>query len=156
MSLVCNNCGRDAKGLDFYELYDRRDADSKAARDNDFDICKCNSCGSVAPLHKLANALCACGGCVQKTSRVALEAALDKLPNKCSKTQVGGNHYTRLAVQPWDAMKAWMTKAQFVGYLRGNVVKYIARDKNGIEDLKKARHYLDKLIEELEDASGSS
>lgn len=68
-----------------------------------------------------------------------------------SKTQIGGNHYTSKAVQPWEAMQAWMTQEEFTGFLRGNVIKYIARcnEKGGIEDLKKARHYLDKLIETL-------
>ncbi len=63
--------------------------------------------------------------------------------------QIGGSHYQK-TIQPWDAMKAWMTPEQFKGFLRGNVIKYIARcdDKNGLEDLQKARHYLDKLIEE--------
>lgn len=64
-------------------------------------------------------------------------------------TQVGGDHYASKAVQPWEAMEAWMTHEQFSGFLRGNAIKYLARcdDKGGIEDLKKARHYLDKLIE---------
>ena len=62
--------------------------------------------------------------------------------------QEGGNHYITLSVQPWDALAAWMSKEAFNGFLRGNVIKYIARDKGGVEDLKKARHYLDKLIEE--------
>lgn len=68
-----------------------------------------------------------------------------------NKTQVGGNHYTSKTVQPWAAMQAWMTHEEFAGFLRGNVIKYIARcnEKGGIEDLKKARHYLDKLIETL-------
>lgn len=63
--------------------------------------------------------------------------------------QEGGKHYTAKAVQPWAAMEAWMTKEQFCGFLRGNAIKYLARcdDKGGVEDLKKARHYLDKLIE---------
>lgn len=62
--------------------------------------------------------------------------------------QVGGEHYKSKAIQPWDAMEAWMSQDQFNGFLRGNVVKYLARceDKDGIQDLKKARHYLDKLI----------
>ena len=65
--------------------------------------------------------------------------------------QVGGHHYAAKAVQPWDAMRAWMTPEQFEGYLRGNVIKYIARypDKNGIEDVKKAQHYMEKLLEVL-------
>lgn len=67
-------------------------------------------------------------------------------------TQIGGTHYTIKAVQPWHAMEAWMTREQFIGFLRGNAIKYLARcdDKGGVEDLKKARHYLDKLIEFIE------
>ena len=67
-------------------------------------------------------------------------------------TQIGGNHYASKAIQPWDAMQAWMSREEFAGYLRGNVIKYMARcnDKGGIEDVKKARHYIDKLIEVLE------
>ena len=67
-------------------------------------------------------------------------------------TQIGGNHYASKAVQPWDAMQAWMSREEFAGYLRGNVIKYMARcnDKGGIEDVRKARHYIDKLIEVLE------
>jgi hypothetical protein len=63
--------------------------------------------------------------------------------------QVGGEHYRDKTIQPWDAMQAWMTPEQFKGFLWGNVIKYIARwqDKGGIEDLRKARHYMDKLIE---------
>jgi hypothetical protein len=63
--------------------------------------------------------------------------------------QVGGEHYRNKDIQPWTAMEAWMTKEQFKGFLWGNVIKYIARwqDKGGVEDLRKARHYMDKLIE---------
>ena len=66
-----------------------------------------------------------------------------------NETQVGGSHYKDKAVQPWEAMQAWMSSAEFTGFLRGNAIKYLARcqDKGGIEDLQKARHYLDKLIE---------
>lgn len=62
--------------------------------------------------------------------------------------QIGGTHYQK-AIQPWDAMEAWMTHDEFCGYLRGNVIKYVARyrEKGGVEDLKKAKHYLVKLIE---------
>ena len=67
-------------------------------------------------------------------------------------TQVGGNHYASKAIQPWDAMQAWLSREAFIGYLHGNALKYMARwqDKGGIEDVKKARHYIDKLIEVLE------
>ncbi len=58
--------------------------------------------------------------------------------------QVGGSHYKDKAVQPWDYITS-----NGLGYLEGNVVKYVSRykEKNGVQDLEKARHYLDKLIE---------
>lgn len=57
--------------------------------------------------------------------------------------QEGGDHYRTATIQPWDAIVAWG-----LGFLDGNIVKYLARwrKKDGIRDLKKARHYLDKLI----------
>jgi hypothetical protein len=47
-----------------------------------------------------------------------------------------------------DAMEAALTPEEFKGYLRGNVIKYVwrFRYKNGLEDLKKAQWYLNKLI----------
>ncbi len=72
-------------------------------------------------------------------------------------TQVGGDHYIGLAVQPWAAMASWLSNEGFEGYLRGNVIKYMARrrgDRNArLADLHKARHCLDKLIGEIEQGS---
>jgi len=61
-----------------------------------------------------------------------------------NKEQFGGNHYKTLAIQPWDYIIQ-----NNLGFLEGNVIKYITRwkDKEGVQDLKKARHFLDKLIE---------
>jgi hypothetical protein len=58
--------------------------------------------------------------------------------------QYGGDHYKRFKIQPWDAIVDWD-----LDFLTGNAVKYLVRwrHKNGIEDLKKARHYIDKIIE---------
>ena len=58
--------------------------------------------------------------------------------------QVGGGHYKKMAIQPVEYVHA-----NGIGYFEGNVIKYVSRwrDKNGIDDLKKARHYLDLLIE---------
>ena len=65
--------------------------------------------------------------------------------------QVGGKHYLNKKIQPWDAMSEWMSDEEFVGYLRGCVIKYVARcnEKGGVEDLEKAQHYLEKLISVL-------
>jgi hypothetical protein len=69
-------------------------------------------------------------------------------PNNPNMDQVGGNHYKSKTIQPWDAMQAWMSQEAFAGFLLGNCIKYLARykDKGGVQDLEKARHYLDKLI----------
>jgi hypothetical protein len=63
---------------------------------------------------------------------------------KANSYQVGGSHYRFKAMQPWDFIVV-----NGLGFLDGNVVKYICRfrQKNGIEDLEKAQHYLSKLIE---------
>lgn len=65
--------------------------------------------------------------------------------------QISGDHYRKQRVQPWDAMEAWMSPEEFKGFLRGNVIKYMARCRakypDPMDDLLKARHYLDKLIE---------
>lgn len=54
-------------------------------------------------------------------------------------------------IQPWDYIAA-----NNIGFFEGNAIKYLTRwrDKGGIADLEKARHYLDKLIE-LETARGT-
>ncbi len=66
-----------------------------------------------------------------------------------SARQEGGDHYRRMAVQPWDAIQAWMSRKSFEDFLRACAIKYLARcdAKGGLQDLRKARHCLDKLIE---------
>ena len=66
---------------------------------------------------------------------------------KALKQQVGGDHYSKLVIQPVE----YINKNNLT-YLQGNVIKYVTRykDKNGVEDLQKAKHYIDLLIE-LED-----
>lgn len=63
---------------------------------------------------------------------------------KANESQVGGGHYKAKAIQPWDYITS-----NNLGYLEGNIVEYVSRwkDKGGIQDLEKARHYLEKLIE---------
>ena len=59
-------------------------------------------------------------------------------------TQVGGNHYKDMVIQPVEYIHK-----NGIGYFEGCVIKYVSRwhKKNGVEDLKKARHFLDLLIE---------
>ena len=61
-----------------------------------------------------------------------------------SNTQVGGDHYKKHPIQPVE----YITK-NGIPYIEGNIIKYVTRwrDKGGITDLEKARHYLNMLIE---------
>jgi hypothetical protein len=63
---------------------------------------------------------------------------------RADEIQIGGDHYRKLEIQPWDFILA-----NNLGFFEGSILKYITRwrNKGGVEDLKKARHYLDKLIE---------
>lgn len=58
--------------------------------------------------------------------------------------QVGGEHYKNLAIQPVEFIHT-----NGIGYVEGCVIKYVTRwrSKGGLDDLLKARHYLDVLIE---------
>ncbi len=62
-------------------------------------------------------------------------------------TQVGGSHYKDRGIQPIEYMMS-----NELGYAEGAVVKYVTRwkDKGGVEDLKKAKHFLEMLIDFVE------
>ena len=59
------------------------------------------------------------------------------------KEQVGGTHYEDKKVQPIKYIEA-----NCLGFHEANIVKYITRykDKNGLEDLEKAKWYIERLI----------
>ncbi len=63
---------------------------------------------------------------------------------KASERQEGGNHYRYLKIQPTEFIHK-----NGIPFIEGNIIKYIIRhkSKNGLEDLKKAKHYLDLLME---------
>ncbi len=66
------------------------------------------------------------------------------------------SHYTQGGIECIDGIKASMTAETFRGCLKGNVLKYVWRyekKEKPVEDLKKARWYLDRLIQELEDSN---
>lgn len=65
------------------------------------------------------------------------------------------SHYTQGGIECIDAIKASMNGIEYQGYLKGNCMKYIWRwrIKGGVEDLRKARVYLDWLIGTIEGAN---
>ena len=65
-------------------------------------------------------------------------------------------HYNQGTIECIDAIEAMLSQEEFVGYLRGNSLKYRwrFRYKNGIEDLRKAEWYEKRLLKVLEDKNG--
>jgi hypothetical protein len=62
--------------------------------------------------------------------------------------QAGGSHYKDMGVQPWTVMEALLTPEEFIGYLKGNLIKYGMRQgKKDSPDAEKWHHYNMKLKE---------
>lgn len=62
--------------------------------------------------------------------------------------QVDGTHYKDMGIEPWDVMQSILTRKEFLGFLKGNIIKYAMRQgkKDGAnKDAEKARHYAAKL-----------
>ncbi len=65
-------------------------------------------------------------------------------------------HYTAGGIETIEVLKAKLTTEEFEGYCRGNIIKYITRSKHKgkeVEDLKKAKWYLQRLIDTVEGVS---
>jgi len=76
---------------------------------------------------------------------------------KADDYQCGGTHYKKMAMQPWDVMAAVLDRAEFIGFLKGSIIKYTMRDgtKPGAEDDGlKALHYKAKLEQVLAAGEG--
>jgi len=108
----------------------------------------------------IAAAISACGGggCDAGADHTGLGCALmprvtkarpKPPPPRLDDAQVGGTHYAEMAVTPWQFLEACMTPDELRGYLKGEVIVYLARErkKGAREDLKKAAHTLQKLLE---------
>lgn len=82
---------------------------------------------------------------------VFLEPSENPDMGKATDVQVGGDHYQRYKIQPIEFIQS-----NNIGFCEGNVIKYVTRwkDKNGVEDLKKAKHYIDLLIQ-VEELDGT-
>ena len=74
-------------------------------------------------------------------------AAWKRVTPTAKDTQVGGNHYAKNSIQPIDYIIE-----NNLGWCEANAVKYLTRwkTKNGLEDLRKAKHYIELLIERVE------
>lgn len=74
------------------------------------------------------------------------------IPNDCnndSDAELVPKHYNANGFTPIQAFDAGLiSKSELKGFIKGNIIKYVVRfdNKNGIDDLKKAKHYLNMLI----------
>jgi hypothetical protein len=84
---------------------------------------------------------------VEKRHNEALAKLLKQEAPWEKKHQVGGTHYSDMAVQPWDAMRAWMSPEEYIGYHVGTIIGYLSRHKakGSEQDLHKAGHHMDEL-----------
>jgi hypothetical protein len=72
---------------------------------------------------------------------------------KANDIQIGGDHYKNMGVEPWDVVDTWPLE-QRIGYYRGGALKYLMRmgtKDEQLQEIKKGKHYMEKLIETLED-----
>lgn len=107
---------------------------------------KCDVCGE---LYELSNIYALIAPKRSQSSLKQKERALNDVVNH-------PEHYiSESGIETIDVIEAFTkdVKDPFEAYCTGNIIKYICRwpNKNGVEDLKKARWYLDKLIEHVED-----
>lgn len=77
---------------------------------------------------------------------------LEKAPKELIDNVNHPNHYTQGKYEVIDYIEDKLSKEELQGYCVGNVLKYVSRfkHKNGLEDLKKAEWYLNRLITNME------
>lgn len=65
------------------------------------------------------------------------------------KDNINPEHYKIGGIELYDILKSKLTAEELRGFCKGNAIKYIFRElhKNGVEDIKKAQWYIDKLTQ---------
>jgi hypothetical protein len=102
------------------------------------------ACEDFAAWDTLRSAPTSSGGLLQMHD--AAERGKPFMSDEDRKKQVGGSHYKDHKIQPWDIILEYG-----LDFWEGNALKYLLRSKsNRLEDLKKARHYLDEVIRQME------
>jgi hypothetical protein len=71
--------------------------------------------------------------------------------------QIGGDHYNTMAIEPWEVLESVLTREEWIGFLKGTIIKYSMRQGRKDEaddDAAKARHYSLKLRTVMQEVSG--
>lgn len=100
----------------------------------------------------IADRGCAERGCACYDPRIDTDGVL-MTEVKADELQAGGDHYKTMEIQPWHVMASVLTREEFIGFLKGNIIKYSMRQgKKDSPDADKCRHYMLKLHEVLENS----
>lgn len=90
---------------------------------------------------------------LQKWEERARESLAEHEKPNPLRYQVGGSHYQEMNIQPAEFCLANMSIEEIRGAMRWNIQKYLWRKKGGVEDLRKAQHYIEIWISAEIDAS---
>ena len=115
--------------------------------------CKWCGCSYIGPKHE--NSCKKCNDTLQRMGGFADLFGKGE-ENKMTDNVNNPSHYASGGIECIEAIKASMTREAFLGYLKGNIQKYVWRYEkkiNPVEDLKKARWYMNRLVDELENES---
>jgi len=105
--------------------------------------CNCAFCEESRPAIKANHSGQSIAGMLDLTRATGMRNANAK-PATATSTQVGGDHYSKLKIQPVEYIHA-----NNIPFIEGSVIKYVTRwrDKGGVKDLEKANHFIELLIE---------
>ena len=146
-------------------VYGKRCIEADNLLKNEQTLCR-HHVDAVKPDETMSNEVClylfhgkcnkdlckVCGRLCLRNSGEACEFFISAYETAQSDNVSHPNHYCQGGIECIKAIEASMTPEEFQGYCKGNVMKYIwrFREKNGLEDLKKARVYLGWMIESKE------
>ncbi|WP_251454907.1 DUF3310 domain-containing protein [Veillonella intestinalis] len=77
-------------------------------------------------------------------------------PEQATSGNLHDAHYKKLKAEPWDIMEANMTHEEVVGFLKGNIQKYLHRNKEGLKDYEKLVNYGNKLVKVVKEHGKNS
>lgn len=91
---------------------------------------------------------------IEKAMHMNVYPTLLKENTTHTKTTTNNNkhdgHYKTLEIEPWDIMRADFTKEELKGFFKGNILKYLLRNKEGVKDIDKLINYAQELKQLLE------
>lgn len=108
----------------------------------------CRHCGKANVLHHAMRCPTLEDDCAGEAHKSPIGFAMS---TRAKDTQIGGDHYKNMGVEPWDVVDTWPVE-QRIGAYRHGALKYLMRmgskDENA-QEIAKGKHYMEKLLEVL-------